>query len=140
AALDEDARRTRLADAVSDAGWLELRDDAGDRQPLTGGAEAAIVAEALGAAVADVAFTGPVLARDLLRRGGLPPTAAATAYASALDAAAIVDGAATSEPAYAIDAETADNHAIVLVPASAGFRLGQVPVARTERGTDLTRT
>jgi len=139
-ALDDDARSTRLAAAVRDAGWLELRDDAGDGQPLAGGAEAAIVAEALGAAVADVAFTGPVLARDLLRRAGLSPNPTATAYATTLDAVAIVDRTATSEPLYAIDAGPDDDRALVLVPAGAGFGLGHAPVASIEHGTDLTRT
>ena len=44
---------------MRDAGWLELRDDAGDGAPLAGGVEAAIVADALGGAVADVAVRGP---------------------------------------------------------------------------------
>ena len=55
---------------MRDAGWLELRDDGGDGAPLASGVEAAIVADALGGAVADVAFAGPVLARDLARRAG----------------------------------------------------------------------
>ena len=55
---------------MRDAGWLELRDDAGDGAPLASGVEAAIVADALGGAVADVAFAGPVLAADLARRAG----------------------------------------------------------------------
>jgi alkylation response protein AidB-like acyl-CoA dehydrogenase len=140
AALDDEARRTRLAAAVLDAGWLELRDDAGDGQPVGGGVEATIVAEALGAAVADGAFAGPLLASDLARRAGASFPAGAVAYAPALDAVAIVDRAATSEAAYAIDTLPGDDHAIVLVPAGADFGLGQVPVTRAERGTDLTRT
>ena len=60
-------RGKRLAVAVRDTGWLDLRDDEGDGGPLAGGVEAAIVADALGGSVADVAFTGPVLARDLAR-------------------------------------------------------------------------
>ena len=57
--LDDATRAKRLAAAVRDAGWLELRDDGGDGAPLAGGVEAAIVADALGGAVADVAFAGP---------------------------------------------------------------------------------
>ena len=56
---------------MRDAGWLELRDDGGDGAPLASGVEAAIVADALGGAVADVAFAGPVLAADLARRAGV---------------------------------------------------------------------
>ena len=57
--LDDTTRAKRLAGAVREAGWLELRDDAGDGSPLASAVEAAIVAEALGATVADVAFSGP---------------------------------------------------------------------------------
>jgi len=136
AGLDDDARRDRLADAVRDAGWLELRDDAGDGAPVAGGAEAAIVAEALGAAVADVAFTGRVLARDLLRRAGLARADVAVAYAPALEGVATVEGTKTAEPVHAIEVAPGDDHAILLTPAGA---LGQVPVAGAACGTDLTR-
>src|SRR5512145_3050161 len=70
--LDDAKRRERLAEAVRDAGWLELRQDGGEGAPLAGGVEAAIIAEALAEAVADVPFTGPVLAADLARRAGAP--------------------------------------------------------------------
>src|SRR5512134_4011116 len=69
--LADAARGRRLAAAVRDAGWLELRHDAGDGDPLASGVEAAIIADALGEAVADVAFAGPVLAADLARRAGV---------------------------------------------------------------------
>ena len=136
AGLDDDARRARLADAVHDAGWLELRDDAGDGAPVAGGAEAAIVAEALGAAVADEAFTGPVLARDLLRRAGLPRSDVAVAYAPALEGVATVEGTETVEPVHAIDVAPGADHAILLAPAGV---LVRVPVAGAACGTDLTR-
>ncbi|MBV8981027.1 MAG: hypothetical protein JO086_09030, partial [Acidimicrobiia bacterium] len=71
--LDDATRAKRLVAAVRDAGWLELRDDAGDRTPLASGVEACIVADALGGTVADVAFTGPLLAADLARRAGVAP-------------------------------------------------------------------
>jgi hypothetical protein len=64
----------------------------------------------------------------------------AVAYTPTLDAVPIVDRAATSEAAYAIDTLPSDDHAIVLVPAGADFGLGQVPFTRAERGIDLTRT
>src|SRR5438874_4399232 len=57
--LDDGTRAKRLAAAVRDAGWLELRHDAGDGAPLASGVETAIVADALGGAVADVPFAGP---------------------------------------------------------------------------------
>ena len=58
AGLDDDVRRKRLAAAVRDAGWLELRDDDGHGAPVAGGVEAAIIADALGGTAADVAFAG----------------------------------------------------------------------------------
>src|SRR5262245_28709433 len=70
--LDDGKRIRRLADAVRDAGWLELRHE-GDGGPLASGVEAAIIAAALGEAVADVPFAGPVLAADLARRAGATP-------------------------------------------------------------------
>ena len=69
--LDDQTRTKRLAQAVRDAGWLELRHDSGDGEPWASGVEVAIVADALAGAVADVAFTGPVLAADLARRVGV---------------------------------------------------------------------
>jgi alkylation response protein AidB-like acyl-CoA dehydrogenase len=140
AGLDDDARRARLAAAVGDAGWLELRDDAGNGAPVATGAEAAIVAEALGEAVADTPFTGPVLARDLLRRGRAPSLDAAIALSTDLTAAAIVEGSATTEAVHVLDAAPDATSAIVLVPGGEGFfRLGRVPVVGAARGSDLTR-
>ena len=63
--LDDAQRASGSPSAVRDAGWLELRHDTGDGGPLASGVEAAIIADALGEAVADVAFAGPVLAADL---------------------------------------------------------------------------
>src|SRR5690349_352545 len=139
AGLDDGARRARLTAAASDAGWLELRDDGGGGASLAGGSEASIIAEALGEAVADTPFTGPVLARDLLRRAGASADEAAVAFAADLTGAAITDGAATSDAVHVLDAATTARHALVLVPASGGFRLGHVTVGAPVRGTDLTR-
>src|SRR5215470_14884873 len=71
--LGDRTRSERLAKAVRDAGWLQLRDDGGDAVPLASGVEAAIIADALGEAVADVPFAGPILAADLTRRAGVRP-------------------------------------------------------------------
>ena len=54
--LDDGARAKRLTGAVHDAGWLELRQDGGGG-PVASGVESAIVADALGGAVADVVGT-----------------------------------------------------------------------------------
>ena len=139
--LDDGTRTARLAAAVRDAGWLELRDDSGAGVPLAGGVEAAIVADALGGAVADVAFAGPLLARDLARRAGLRAAeGAAVGFGPALTGAALVPGATTITPVYAVDCgRESPDAAYVLVPDGAGYRLARVPVAGARGGTDLTR-
>jgi alkylation response protein AidB-like acyl-CoA dehydrogenase len=137
AGLDDTTRVKRLAAAVRDAGWLELRDDDGTGAPLAGGVEAAIVADALGSAVADVAYTGPVLAGDLARRAGLgTPHAAVVAFGADLSAPA-----QPGSSSYAVDAAIEPlDAAYVLVPDADSFRLAQAPVDATHDGADLTRT
>src|SRR5215467_13406326 len=89
-----DAKRSRrLAEAVHEAGWLELRSEAGEGAPLASGVEAAIIADALGEAVADVPFAGPILAADLARRAGTRPMdGAVVAFAQDLLGAAVISG------------------------------------------------
>jgi alkylation response protein AidB-like acyl-CoA dehydrogenase len=138
--LDDATRAKRLAAAVRDAGWLDLRDDGGDGGPLAGGVEAAIVADALGGAAADVAYTAPVLAGDLARRAGAPATeGAVVAYDEALIDAAVVADATTTAPVYAIDCATDVDVAYVLVPDGDSNRLAQVRVGGAHDGADLTR-
>jgi len=138
--LDDEKRAERLARAVRDAGWLELRHDEGDGRPLAGGVEAAIIADALAGAVADVAFSGPVLAADLARRAGAEPAErAAVAFESDLTGAAVVSGAATATPLHAVDGMAGTDRAYVLVPDGDGYRLAQVPVGDARDGSDLTR-
>jgi Acyl-CoA dehydrogenase, C-terminal domain len=142
AGLDDGARTGRIAAAVHDAGWLELRDDDGHWRPLAGGEEAAIVADALGGSVADVAFAGPVLARDLARRAwAVDERAAVVAFSPALVDVAVVSGNPTTEPMYAVDAGDADA-AYVLVREGSGYRLAEVAVPHEPGagGADLTRT
>jgi alkylation response protein AidB-like acyl-CoA dehydrogenase len=118
--LDDTTRAKRLAAAVRDAGWLELRDDAGNGAPLASGVETAIVADALGAAVADVAFSGPILAADLARRAGV----------------AIGDaGAVVGFDGYAVDVDDATNTAFVLD----GTALEHATLDAGRHGADLTR-
>jgi alkylation response protein AidB-like acyl-CoA dehydrogenase len=141
--LDDTTRAKRLAVAVADAGWLELRSAAGDGGPLAGGVEAAIVADALGGAVADVAYAGPVLAADLARRVGLDRAeSAVVAWSPPLTEPADVAGSVTATPTYAVDADT--DAAWVLVADGAGPRLAQVRldgVGHDDRGgADLTRS
>jgi alkylation response protein AidB-like acyl-CoA dehydrogenase len=140
--LDDRKRSERLAEAVRDAGWLELRHDAGDGAPLASGVEAAIIADALGEAVADVCFAGPVLAADLARRAGArADDGAVVAFAPDLIDAAVVSGPATTTPLYAIDCPTlSPAKAYVLVPEGAAYRLACVQVDAASDGADLTRT
>jgi alkylation response protein AidB-like acyl-CoA dehydrogenase len=139
--LEDDTRAKRLAGAVRDAGWLELRDNAGDGSPLAGGVEAAIVADALGGSVADVAFAGPVLARDLARRAGAGDAGAVVALSPSLAGPAVVLAAATTTPTFAVDGDDTVDVAYVLVPEDSGYQLALVRVDRTEAasGADLTR-
>jgi alkylation response protein AidB-like acyl-CoA dehydrogenase len=138
--LDDGTRSKRLAGAVRDAGWLELRHDGGDGGPLTSGVEAAIIADALGEAVADVAFAGPVLAADLTRRAGAsPPDGAVVAFSPDLIDAAVVSGPFTTTMTYAVDCATESNAVYVLSSADGGYRLAQVQVDGARDGADLTR-
>ena len=146
AALSDATRTKRLVGAVRDAGWLELRNDAGDRRPLASGVEAAIVADALGASVADVAFAGPLLGADLARRAGWSPGRdAVVAFEPSLVDLPVVEGDATDTPLWAVDAgRDADGapEVLVLAPAERGWRLARLHVAATatdDDGTDLTR-
>lgn len=69
--LDDVDRSSRLDAALAQAGWRELRTGSID-DPLASGVEPALVARALARGACDVAFAGPVLAHDLLRRAGSP--------------------------------------------------------------------
>lgn len=155
--LDDATRTKRLAAAVRDAGWLELRHDGGDGSPLASGVEAAIVADALGGAAADVAFSGPILAADLARRAGVAPADdAVVVFEPNLLQPAVDTGMAVD-----LDTENVDT-AYLVVPLEGGGRLalanlsksqnGRSEQAQTERseelgevggfggGADLTRT
>jgi alkylation response protein AidB-like acyl-CoA dehydrogenase len=144
--LDDGTRRDRLAVAVRDAGWLELRDDRGDGSPLASAVEAAIVVDALGERVADVALCGPLLAADLGRRAGMSPTAP-IAYTPDLHAIVKVAPGAATPAGVLIDAgpsTPAIATATVLVESGAGAVVGEVGgpggPAVMAAGTDLTRT
>jgi alkylation response protein AidB-like acyl-CoA dehydrogenase len=143
--LDDRTRAERLAETMRDAGWLELRDDGGAGRPLASGVESAIVADALAEAAADVAFSGPVLAADLVRRAGAPDmTGAVVAFPYDLVEAAVVRGGVSSSPLYAVDCGRESPGAIlVLQPEGAGYRLARVrhegATDGIQVGADLTR-
>lgn len=142
--LDDATRRKRLEGAVRDAGWLELRDDGGDGAPLASGVEAVIIADALGAAAADVAFSGPILAADLARRAGVGrdtgDDGAAVASSDSLTDLARCANAGMQTPAFAIDVAVDCDRAYVVVPDDGGYRVGLVPLDTSGSGSDLTRT
>jgi alkylation response protein AidB-like acyl-CoA dehydrogenase len=139
--LDDDKRSARLAQAVRDAGWLELRDEGESGGPLANGLEAAILAEALGEAVADVPFAGPVVAADLARRAGARPIdGAVVALGPDLFEAAVVSGPAAETPLFAVDCAAAGPAAAyVLAPEGDGYQLATVEIDGVSSGTDLTR-
>ncbi len=139
--LDDRARNERLAAAVRDAGWLDLRQDSGDGNPLASGVEAAIIADALGEAVADVPFAGRILAADLVRRAGARPIdGAVVAFSPNLIDAAVVSRPVTDTPILAIDnAAQGLVAAYVLVPEGDGHRLALVEAEGASHGADLTR-
>jgi alkylation response protein AidB-like acyl-CoA dehydrogenase len=142
--LDDTTRPKQLAAAVRDAGWLGLRDDAGEGAPLAGAVEAAIVAEALGARVADVAFTGPLLVADLARRAGVRARdGAPVALSGELAAVAVVAGGRTTEALYVVDAGPEPvGTAYVLVGDGAHPGIGQLACDGVDAaaGADLTRS
>jgi alkylation response protein AidB-like acyl-CoA dehydrogenase len=139
--LDDGTRAKRLAGAVRDAGWLELRHDGEDGGPLASGVEAAIIADALAGTVADVAFAGPILAADLARRVGFSPgDGTVVAFAPDLIDAAVVSGPVTTAPLYAVDcAGDSLSSGFVLVSERGGYRLARVQIDTASDSADLTR-
>ncbi|HXJ37268.1 MAG TPA: acyl-CoA dehydrogenase family protein [Candidatus Eisenbacteria bacterium] len=139
--LDDRKRSERLAEAVRSAGWLELRHSAGDGDPLASGVEAAIIADALGEAVADVPFSGPILAADLARRAGVRPVdGAVVAFSADLIDAAVVSRAVTDTAILAVDhAARGPVAAYVLVPEGDGYHLALATTDGANDGADLTR-
>jgi alkylation response protein AidB-like acyl-CoA dehydrogenase len=139
--LDDEKRRDRLAEAVRDAGWLELREAGEDGAPLASGVEAALIAEALGEVAADVPFAGPVLAVDLARRAGAPPKdGAVVAFAPDLVDVAVASGPTTDAPLVAVDVAARGRFAAyVLAPAGEGYQLAVVEPDAAAEGADLTR-
>jgi hypothetical protein len=141
AGLDDTTRAKRLAAAVHDAGWLELRNDAADGRPLASGVESTIVADALAGGAADVAFSGPVLAADLARRAGAPEAVGSVAFAPGLVEVAVVDGDVTSSPLYAVDCGGEQLGPVFALQTDGdGYRLARVrDGGAIGGGADLTR-
>ena len=139
--LGDEKRSARLAEAVGDAGWLELRRDGGESGPLASGVEASLIAEALAESMADVPFAGPVLAGDLARRAGVEAVeGAVVAFDADLVEPAIASGGVTTAAIHAVDAPAAGPvTAYVLAPEGEGHRLATVEATAAGDGADLTR-
>lgn len=133
--LDDADRAAKLDAAVAAAGWRELRsaDDGGS--PWASGVEVALVAEQLAHGCADAAFIGPVLAAELRRLAGAPPSPVNETVVLTSDLGRIADG---RDDGLAIDAAGADS-ALALTAADGGWSLVSVTVADAETTTDLTR-
>src|SRR5262245_40060108 len=136
--LDDRTRADRLGEAVRDAGWLELRHDGGGGDPLASGVEAAIIADALGEAIVDVPFAGPILAADLARRAGVRAVdGAVVAFSPDLIDAAVVSAPATDAPILAVDhAARGPVAAYVLVPEGDGYHLARAEADGSSGGAD----
>lgn len=126
--LDDHDRRGRLDDALRQAGWRELRCGSPD-EPLASGVEAALVTRHLGRFAADVAYIGPVLAHDALRRAGADAEAPTIAVSSRLG---------VGDPALAVDAAGATTAVAVAADGTVStFALAGLEPAEP---VDLTRT
>ena len=140
--LDDATRAKRLSAAVrvKRAGSSYAMTEATARHSPAA-SRVAIVADALGGAVADAAFGGPVLAADLARRAGARGIdSAAVAFSRELAKPAVVAGPVTDAAIYVPDAaaEQVDT-AYVLIPDGDGYRLAQVRLDGGAGGADLTR-
>jgi len=140
--LDDEVRRGRLVDALTATGVRELR-DRHDGVPLASGVEAALVAEALGGAVADVAYLGPLLAGDLRARAGLASDGARATVALDADLAGLavaVDGRLAAD-AVAIDAAGATHALVTRLDEHGAVGLAHValPADAADISTDITR-
>ncbi|MGH8977474.1 MAG: acyl-CoA dehydrogenase family protein, partial [Acidimicrobiia bacterium] len=100
-------------------------------------------ADALGGAVADVAYAGPILAADLARRAGMTEAApAVVAFRPDLTGAAVKSGAEIPALFYAVDCAGEHTDAYAFVPEDEGYRLALVSFERSpdaKGGADLTR-
>ena len=141
--LDDSERAAKLDATVDVSGWRELRTAAvaAGGVPLASAVETAIVAEELGRGLADTPFLGPTLAAELRRLAAAPPGSSleTVAFTPDLSAPACAADGVLPSPAIAIDARAAPS-ALVLVPASGGYRLASAAVPDARATLDLTRS
>ena len=127
--LDDLDRRGRFDAAITQAGWRMLRTGEPDA-PLASGVEAALVARSLARGASDVAFLGPVLAHDLLRRAG---------GGDETDRTIAMDRSMQRLAAPGESAVVVDLHAVGATLALCGDQLIEVPTPAATDGVDLTR-
>jgi alkylation response protein AidB-like acyl-CoA dehydrogenase len=134
--LDDRERRDRLEAALVQAGWRELRTGKAS-EPAASGVEAAIVARALARRACDTAFTGPLLALDLLRRAGVEAETPATTVVMSPDLSgiAVLEGSVMTGSSLGIDV-SGSTWAVALTAARG---LARVALGPAERGVDLSR-
>jgi len=137
--LDDADRRNRLDAALEQAGWRELRTGT-PAEPLASGVEAALVARALARGAADVAFIGPLLAHDLLRRAGAAPDGAQAEDVTARTVAVAPDlSRLARDTGVAVDAA---GSTVALLLGGAGDTLTEAPIPASDEPAhvDLTRS
>ena len=138
--LDDVERRDRLGAAVSQTGWRELRTGT-TTEAIASGVEAAIVVRAFTRRCCDTAFLAPVLAHDLLRRGGSSgdDTVRSIVVSADLQHIAVArSSAATDSAGLAIDVAGSFT-AVALAEAGDGFTVAEATIGAPSDGVDLTR-
>ncbi|MCU1389623.1 MAG: acyl-CoA dehydrogenase, partial [Ilumatobacteraceae bacterium] len=138
--LDDVERHDRLDAAVAQTGWRALRTGT-TTEAMASGVEAAIVVRAFARRACDTAFLAPVLAHDLLRRGGSTggETDRSIIVSADLQHVAVVrDGGRTDAPALAIDVAGCTT-AVALVESGDGFSIAEAMIGARAEGVDLTR-
>jgi Acyl-CoA dehydrogenase, C-terminal domain len=137
--LGDPERVAKLDAAITASGWRDLRSAADEGLPLASGLEVGIVAEELGRGLADVSFLGPILAAELRRMAGAPPSLDIETVVLTDDLAGVartVDGALVS--GVAIDCQGA-SRALVVDGGRDGDGLASVELDGALIGPDLTR-
>jgi len=134
--LDDAERVAKLDAAVDASGWREVRTAGDGGTPWASGVEAAIVAEQLGRAVADVSFIGPTLAAELRRLIGAEPATATETVVLAADLGGLGDRVAFDAAGASVALAL---HNDALVEAGLADPLPAVDITRTSASVAIPR-